>query len=156
MKLQMQEDQIEKQIQINAPVARVWRALTDHQEFGQWFGVSIDGPFVAGQTSRGHMTIPGYEHVKWDVVVQEIDAARHVFAYTWHPYAIEAERDYSDEPSTRVEFRLEPSGDGTSLSVTESGFSKLPADRLPEAYRMNRRGLESQLDDIKLHADQNS
>ena len=88
MKLQIQEDRIEKQTHINAPIARVWRALTDHHEFGQWFGVKIDGPFVADETSSGQMTIPGYEEVKWEVVVQEIDAERFVFAYSWHPYAI--------------------------------------------------------------------
>lgn len=154
--MQIQEDQIEKRIEINAPIARVWRALTNHDEFGQWFGVKIDGPFVAGQPSRGHMTIPGYEHVKWETVVQEIDAERFVFAYTWHPYAIEAERDYSKEPSTRVEFRLEPSGGGTSAMVTESGFSKLPADRMPEAFRMNSGGWEQQLEDVKQHAEENS
>ncbi len=156
MKLQFQEDRIEKQIHINATVARVWRALTDHHEFGQWFGVAIAGPFVAGQTSRGQMTIPGYEHVKWEAAVKEINAEQFVFAYSWHPYAIEAERDYSHEPSTHVEFRLEPSGDGTSLTVTESGFSKLPDDRLPDAFRMNSRGWETQLEDIRSHAEQNS
>ena len=91
-----------------------------------------------------------------EVVVQEIDAERFVFAYSWHPYAIETGRDYSQEPSTRVEFQLKPSGEGTLLTVTESGFSKLPADRLPDAFRMNTRGWEAQLNDIKLHAEQNS
>jgi uncharacterized protein YndB with AHSA1/START domain len=152
----MQEDRIEKQIHINAPVARVWRALTDHREFGEWFGVKIDGPFVAGEASTGHMTIPGYEHIKWDTVVQEIDAERFLFAYTWHPYAIDPEHDYSKEPSTRVEFRLSSSGGGTSVTVTETGFSKLPPDRMPEAIRKNSGGWEQQLKDIKEHAEQNS
>ncbi len=129
---------------------------SDHHEFGQWFRVKIDGPFVAGQTSHGQMTIPGYEHVKWEAVVQEIDAERFVFAYSWHPYAIEAERDYSQEPSTRVEFRLAPSGSCTLLTVSESGFRKLPADRLPDAFRMNSEGWEDQLENIQRHAEQNS
>ncbi|MBA3884009.1 MAG: SRPBCC family protein [Chthoniobacterales bacterium] len=156
MKLQIQEDRIEKQIHINAPIPRVWRALTDHHEFEQWFRVKIDGPFVVGQTSHGQITVPGYEHVKWEAVVQEIDAERFVFAYSWHPYAVEAERDYAQEPSTRVEFRLQPSGDGTLLSVTESGFSKLPADRLPEAFRMNSEGWSDQMENVQRHAEQNS
>ncbi len=156
MKLQMQEDQIQKQIEIDAPVARVWRALTDHTEFGQWFGVAIDGPFVAGEKSRGRMTIPGHEQVKWDVDVQELDPQRHLFAYTWHPYAIDPDHDYSQEPTTRVEFQLEAKGDGTLLTVTETGFSKLPANRMPEALRMNTRGWEIQAQDIKEHVEQNA
>ncbi len=156
MTLPIHQDQIEKQIHINAPVERVWRALTDHHEFGQWFGVKIEAPFVAGQASTGHMTIPGYEHVKWEAIVQEVDSERFVFAYTWHPYAVETGRDYSQELPTRVEFRLQPSGSGTSLTVTESGFGKLPTDRLPEAFRKNSHGWEVQLNDIKLHAEQNN
>ena len=154
MSLHIEEDRIEKQTHIKASVPRVWQALTDHREFGQWFGVAIEAPFASGEVSRGQMTIPGYEHVKWEAAVQEIDAERFVFAYTWHPYAIE-DRDYSQEPSTRVEFRLESSDGGTLLTVTETGFSKLPAGRMPEALRMNTRGWESQLEDIKEHAEQN-
>ena len=156
MKLHMQEDRIEKQSHINAPVARVWRAITDHREFGQWFRVNIDGPFVVGETSRGQITVPGYEHIKWETIVEEIDAERFVFAFSWHPDAADVGRDYSQEPTTRVEFRLEPSNGGTLLTVTESGFSKLPADRLPEAFRMNSGGWEDQLENIQRHAEQNS
>ena len=155
MKLPIQEDQIEKQTEINAPIERVWRALTDHREFGEWFGVAIERPFAVGETSHGHMTIPGYEHIKWNVVVQKIDAERFVFEYTWHPYAIDPERDYSNETPTRVEFRLARSGDGTSLTVTDSGFSKLPADRQVDALRMNTGGWEQQLKDVREHAEQN-
>src|SRR5471030_1036544 len=100
-------DKIEKQIELKAPLARVWRALTDHQEFGAWFRVRIDGPFVPGEVSRDHMTYPGYEHVQWTAVVQAMEAER-VFSFTWHPYAIDQTIDYSAEPSTLVEFRPAP------------------------------------------------
>jgi len=46
-------DRIEKSIAIAAPVERVWRALTDHEEFGAWFRVQLEGPFVPGEVSRG-------------------------------------------------------------------------------------------------------
>lgn len=143
-------NKIEKRIELKAPLARVWRALTDHDEFGQWFGVKLDGPFVPGQVSRGQITYPGYEHLKWEAVVQQMQAER-CFSFTWHPYAIDAAKDYSSEPSTLVEFRLEPNGAGTLLVVTESGFDKLPEERRFEAFRMNEGGWEEQMKNIERH-----
>jgi hypothetical protein len=78
-------NQIEKRIELKAPVSRVWRALTDYREFGQWFRVKLDGPFVPGQTACGQITYPGYEHVKWEAVVQKMEPER-LFSFTWHPY----------------------------------------------------------------------
>jgi uncharacterized protein YndB with AHSA1/START domain len=151
----MEQDRIEKQIELKAPVARVWRALTDYREFSEWFGVNLEGPFAPGQTSRGQMAITGYEHLKWEAVVQKMEPER-LFSFTWHPYAIDPQKDYSQEPSTLVEFRLEPKGGGTLLTLTESGFSKLPADRRLEAFRMNDGGWAQQMKDIELHVEQTS
>src|ERR1700758_2518622 len=100
-------DTIEKRIELAAPVARVWKALTDHREFGAWFRVRLDGPFVPGQPSTGTMTYPGYEHVRWNAVVQKIEPER-TFSFTWHPYALDPAVDYSGEPPTLIEFTLEP------------------------------------------------
>lgn len=155
MKLPIEQDRIEKQIELKAPVARVWRALTDYREFSEWFGVNLEGPFAPGQTSRGQMAITGYEHLKWEAVVQKMEPER-LFSFTWHPYAIDPQKDYSQEPSTLVEFRLEPKGGGTLLTLTESGFSKLPADRRLEAFRMNDGGWAQQMKDIELHVEQTS
>ena len=155
MKLPIEQDRIEKQIELEAPVARVWRALTDHREFGQWFQVNLEGPFVPGQTSRGQITYPGYEHLKWEAVVQKMEPER-LFSFTWHPYAVDSQKDYSKEPSTLVEFRLEPKGAGTLLTLTESGFSKLPADRRLEAFRMNDGGWTEQMKNIERHVEQTS
>src|SRR5229473_4906145 len=109
---------IEKRIELAAPVSRVWRALTDHREFGAWFRVKLDGPFVPGEVSRGHITYPGYEHLKWEAVVREMEPGR-LFSFTWHPYAIDPNMDHSKETPTHVEFRLEKTKSGTLLSVTE-------------------------------------
>jgi uncharacterized protein YndB with AHSA1/START domain len=155
MKLPIEQDRIEKQIELKAPVARVWRALTDHREFGKWFQVNLEGPFVPGQTSRGQITYPGYEHLKWEAVVQKMEPER-LFSFTWHPYAVDLQKDYSKEPSTLVEFRLEPKGAGTLLTLTESGFSKLPADRRLEAFRMNDGGWAEQMKNIERHVEQTS
>jgi uncharacterized protein YndB with AHSA1/START domain len=145
-------DRIEKTIDIKAPVARVWRALTDHEEFGTWFRVRLDGPFVVGQTSRGRITYPGYEHLKWEAVVQKIEPER-LFSFTWHPYAVEPDVDYSKEPPTLVEFTLEKTAEGTRLRVVESGFDKIPAGRRPEALRMNESGWSEQVKNIARHVE---
>jgi uncharacterized protein YndB with AHSA1/START domain len=141
-------DRIEKRIELKAPISRVWRALTDHREFGEWFRVKLDGPFVPGQVSRGHITYPGYEHVKWESVTRKMEPEK-LFSFTWHPYAIDPNVDYSNEPPTLVEFSLEETPTGTLLVVTESGFDKIPADRRLEAFRMNEGGWAEQMKNIE-------
>jgi uncharacterized protein YndB with AHSA1/START domain len=143
-------DRVEKRIEVKAPVARVWRALTDYREFGEWFRVKIDGPFVPGEVSRGQVTHPGYEHLKWEAVVKAMEPER-LFAFAWHPYAIDPKVDYSQEPQTLVEFRLEKTADGTRLTVTESGFDRIPAGRRAEAFRMNEGGWAQQMKNIERH-----
>jgi uncharacterized protein YndB with AHSA1/START domain len=147
----MADDRIEKQIELKAPVSRVWRALTDHREFGEWFRVKLEEPFVAGQVSGGNITWPGYEHLRMEVVVQKIEPERY-FSYTWHPYALDPKADYAKEMPTLVEFVLEKSSqevNGTLLKVTESGFDKIPSDRRLEAFRMNDNGWEQQMKNIE-------
>jgi uncharacterized protein YndB with AHSA1/START domain len=148
----MAGDRIEKRIELKAPVSRVWRALTDYREFGEWFRVKLEGPFVPGQVSRGQITVPGYEHVKWEAVVQKMEPER-LFSYTWHPYPVDPKIDYSKEPSTLVEFRLEKMPGGTLLVVTESGFDKIPRERRAEAFRMNEGGWTGQIQNIKRHVE---
>ena len=146
-------DRIEKRIEIKAPVSRVWRALTDYREFGEWFKVKLDGPFAPGEVSRGHITHPGYEHVVWEAVVQKMEPEK-LFSFTWHPYAIDPKVDYSKEPPTLVEFRLEKTATGTMLLVTESGFDKIPSGRRDEAFRMDDRGWTGQMKNIEKHVAQ--
>ena len=144
----MANDRIEKQIELKAPVSRVWRALTDYREFGEWFRVKLEGPFVAGQPAEGFITWPGYEHLRMEVVVQKIEPEQY-FSYTWHPYALDPKIDYSKETPTLVEFTLEKTAKGTLLKVTESGFDKIPSERRLEAFRMNENGWAQQLKNVE-------
>src|SRR5690242_2503367 len=104
-------DRIEKQVDLAAPLARVWRALTDHRAFGAWFGVALESPFEAGRVARGRVTHPGYEHVVWQARIDAIEPERR-FGFSWRPYAIDPARDYSAEPMTQVVFTLEPTSSG--------------------------------------------
>ncbi|MEO5718161.1 MAG: SRPBCC family protein [Chthoniobacterales bacterium] len=152
MALHVDDDRIEKQIELKAPLSRVWRALTDYREFSEWFGVNLEQPFAPGQTSHGQLTIPGYEHLQMEVAVQKMEPEK-LFSYTWHPYAVEPGVDYSKEPPTLVEFQLENAAGGTLLTVTESGFRNLPAARREEAFRMNDGGWSQQITDIQSHVE---
>jgi len=143
-------DRIEKRIEMNAPPARVWRALTDYEEFGEWFRVKLESPFVPGKSVRGRITYPGYEHLTMEVVVRRMEPER-LFSFHWHPYAVDPKVDYSKEPPTLVEFRLEKTATGTSLFVTESGFESIPAARRAEAFRMNSGGWTEQLKNIEAY-----
>jgi uncharacterized protein YndB with AHSA1/START domain len=143
-------DSIEKQIELKAPVARVWRALTDFREFGSWFRVRLEGPFEVGKPARGRITYPGYEHLAWEAVVVSMEPER-LFSFTWHPYAVDPKVDYSKETPTLVEFRLEKTAAGTLLRLTESGFDKIPAHRLADALRMNEGGWSEQMRNIERH-----
>jgi uncharacterized protein YndB with AHSA1/START domain len=145
-------DRIEKTIVLNASVDRVWRALTDPAEFGEWFRVKLEDPFVPGQDVRGRITYPGYEHIVWAARVVTMEKPT-LFSFSWHPYAIDPNVDYSQEPPTLVEFRLEPAGQGTRLSIVESGFDALPPDRMPIALRMNDQGWTIQTGNIQAYVE---
>ena len=137
-------------IELNATPERVWRALTDFKEFGSWFGVNLEGPFVPGKMARGRITYPGYEHLIMEVVVQRMEPERR-FSFHWHPYAVNPKVDYSKETPTLVEFMLEPTKSGTRLTVVESGFDAIPAARRAEAFRMNSSGWAEQMKNFKKH-----
>lgn len=145
-------DTIEKTVFLNAPIEKVWHALTDHEAFGAWFGVKLDAPFKAGEDATGHITNKGYEHIAWRSRTVAIDPMRR-FAFTWHPYGIDPDVDYSVEEPTTVTFTLKSEGTGTRLTVVESGFDKVPEHRRAEAFRMNDRGWAAQMDNIKAYVD---
>lgn len=146
-------DRIERSIVLKAPRSRVWKALSDPAEFGAWFRAELGGEtFAPGQTARGAITHPGFEHVTLELQVERVEPER-VFAYRWHPYAIEPGVDYAAEPTTLVEFTLEDVDGGTRLTVVESGFDAIPVARRDEAYRMNSGGWEAQMHNIARHVD---
>jgi uncharacterized protein YndB with AHSA1/START domain len=139
---------IEKKIELQAAVSRVWKALTDYRQFGEWFRVKVEAPFIPGQAARGQILHPGYEHLIWEAVIQRIEPEQ-LFSYTWHPYAIDPSVDYSSERPTLVEFRLQPTQTGTLLTVTESGFENIPAVRRADAFRANDGGWTQQMKNIE-------
>jgi len=143
-------DRIEKKVVLRAPRARVWRAIANAEEFGQWFRVRLDGAFAQGRSVRGNITHPGYEHLNFELWVERIEPERY-FAYRWHPYAIDPAVDYSTEPTTLVEFRLDEAKGGTLLTIVESGFDQIPAGRRAEAFRMNEGGWTQQAKNIEAH-----
>ena len=132
-------DRIEKRFEVSAKRSRVWRAISDAGEFGAWFGMKLDRPLTAGATVHGQLTIKGYEHVSLEIQVQRVEPEGYL-SYRWHPGAIDPKIDYSKEPTTLVEFRLEETASGTVVTITESGFDKLPSSRRAEAFRMNEAG----------------
>ena len=145
-------DRIEKRFEVRAPRARVWRAIADANEFGAWFGMKLEGVFAAGRTVRGRLTIPNYDHLTLELQIERIDPEQY-FSYRWHPYAIDPKVDYSSEPTTLVEFRLEEidGGKGTAVTIVESGFDRIPLARRAQAFRMNDQGWTEQTRNIERH-----
>ena len=145
-------DRIERSVVINAPRDRVWRALADAETFGTWFGANLKGQsFAPGQRARGAMTICGHEHMFFDVIVERVEPQR-LFSYRWHPYAIDPAVDYSKEQPTLVALMLKDApGNGTLLTVVESGFDNVPPHRRLEAFRMHGSGWDAQLANIVRH-----
>jgi uncharacterized protein YndB with AHSA1/START domain len=141
-------DRIEKQIDLKAPVARVWRAVSDPKEFGSWFGISFEGPFVAGKDVAGRLLSPGYDHLTATFAVERVDEAAGVFAFRWHPFAIEPNVDYSEEPMTLVEIRVTESRGGSHVSIVESGFDALPLARRAKAFASNEGGWAIQVQNL--------
>ena len=139
-------DRVEEEVLLDAPRARVWRALTTPEELGAWFGVDLAGVTLApGAAVAAPFTIPGHEHVVFDVTVEEL-VPEERFAWRWHPHAVEPGVDYAAEPRTRVTFTLEDAPGGrTRLRVVESGFDALPAARRAPAFRGVSSGWRAQL-----------
>ncbi|HEY2972061.1 MAG TPA: SRPBCC family protein [Pyrinomonadaceae bacterium] len=144
-------DRIERSILLKAPRSRVWRALANAEEFGNWFGVMFKGKtFAAGERVQGTITHPGYEHVVFEVLIERMEPER-LLSWRWHPYAIDPSVDYSQEPATLVVFELKEVEGGTLLSVVESGFDSIPPSRRLEAFRMNSGGWDEQMKNIEKH-----
>jgi uncharacterized protein YndB with AHSA1/START domain len=166
-------DRIEKRVTLRAPVSRVWRAISDAKEFGRWFGFTLEGPFIAGQTIKGTFdgTVDEDAIVAYQksvgltpskirlpegstvvCTVERIEPERY-FSFRWIPYGIDAEADPANEPTTLVEFRLEPVPEGTQLTIVESGFNRVPAHRRARAFRMNEGGWASQSENLRKHVE---
>lgn len=135
-------DRIEKSIELAAPVGRVWLAVTDSRQFGDWFRAEISGPFVPGQSVRARSTYPGYENVTFDFRVREMQQER-LFTFDWPPYEGADAGGY-----THVEFTFEATARGTLLRVVESGFDKLPAGRRAKAFSENEGGWTLQMENV--------
>src|SRR5215211_4783908 len=152
----MSTDRIEKKVLLKASVDRVWRAISDSSEYGRWFGVKFDGPFVAGQSVRGVITptqvdedvaksqepYTGMEDT-WQIVAVE---PQRRLAFRWHPYPVDSDMDYSQEPTTLVEFTLSEASDGVWLQIVESGFDAIPAERRAKAFEANSGGWAAQVE----------
>lgn len=153
MNAPLNTDRIERSVVINAPRGRVWRALSNAEEFGTWFGANLKGQtFAPGQRAHGQNTACGHEDILFDVVVERVEP-QDLLSYRWHPYAVDPTVDYSQEETTLVTFTLKDApGGGTLLTVVESGFDRLPSRRRPEAFRMHGSGWEAQLGNIARHA----
>lgn len=143
-------DRIEKKILLKVPLERVWSAISDSARFGAWFGMKLDGPFEPGARLTGTIAPTQADpevaklqepHVgkSFEIKVGRIEPMRH-FSFYWHPYAVEPATDYSSEPMTLVAFELEPASGGTMLTITESGFDRIPVARRAEAFKANEGG----------------
>jgi uncharacterized protein YndB with AHSA1/START domain len=151
----MTQDRIEKKVPLRAPQERVWQAISDSAQFGFWFGVTFDGPFVPGQLVTGRITPTRvdpevaalqkpHEGKAFAFEVDRVEPMR-LIAFRWHPYAIEPDIDYSTEAMTEIVFELEPAADGVLLTISESGFDRIPLDRRAKAFAANDAGWSHQV-----------
>jgi len=148
-------DRIEKRILLRAPLDRVWRAISDSRQFGSWFGLEFNGPFIAGARMPGRIvptTVDAeiakdqkpYEGTIFEFLIDRIEPML-LFSFRWHPYAVDPDVDYSKEPATLVVFELEEVAGGTMLTVTESGFDRIPVERRAKAFAQNEQGWSGQM-----------
>jgi uncharacterized protein YndB with AHSA1/START domain len=155
----MGTDRIEKRVLLAAPRERVWRAISDARQFGSWFGMSLDGPFVAGARLTGRIvptTVDAevakmqkpHEGKAFEILVDRIEPMR-LFSFRWHPFAVDPRADYSKEPTTLVTFELSEAAGGTQLTITESGFDQIPVARRAEAFKANDGGWQKQTELIQ-------
>lgn len=155
----MSSDRIVKRVMLPVPRERVWKAVSDSAQFGTWFGMAFDGPFVAGPPVRARIvpTLVDAEVARlqephagkeFDFQVDRIEPMNRI-CFRWHPYAVDRSRDYSSEPTTLITFDLEDAPEGTMLTITESGFDAIPLDRRAEAFRANEGGWAMQCELVR-------
>lgn len=137
--MNMEHDRIKKIVELSAPVSRVWQALTDHAQFGEWFRVRLDGPFEVGATTTGQITYPGHEDVEWVSVTEEM-IPEHRFVFSWPPSAVDPDTPYPADAKVIVVFELEPTRHGTRLTITETGFHQFPERKRLDILRSNAEG----------------
>ena len=155
----MNQDQIQKQVLLKAQKSRAWKAIANSNEFGSWFGMKLDGPFVAHSILRGsimptqvdaevaEMQKP-YTGKAVELFIDRIEPET-LFSFRWHPFAIDPKMDYSKEPTTLIAFTLEEKGNETLLTITESGFDQIPVSRRAEAMKANDGGWSKQMELIQ-------
>ncbi|KAF1028321.1 MAG: hypothetical protein GAK37_02249 [Pseudomonas sp.] len=144
-----ESNHIKRKVLLNAPRERIWEALTDAEQFGRWFGIALEGKqFVQGAGIEAPITYPGYEHVVWRATIERLEPQR-LFAFSWHPYAVDNTVDYAAETPTLVEFTLADYDNSILLQVVESGFDALPEPRRQKAFKMNSRGWDEQMNNIE-------
>jgi uncharacterized protein YndB with AHSA1/START domain/uncharacterized damage-inducible protein DinB len=141
-------DRIEKLVSLDAPRSRVWRALTDVEQFNAWFGAALTGVFTPGAEVSGKLTFRSLEHVTITLWIEAMEPER-LFSFRWHPYAIDASVDYSAEPTTLVSFTLEDAAGGTRLTIVESGFDAIPASRRATAFGKNSAGWDGEAKNLQ-------
>src|SRR5271165_5062900 len=150
----MNTDRIEKKVLLRAPHERVWRAISDAKQFGSWFGVAFDGPFVEGERLTGKIVPTSvdatvaklqepYAGKAFEFVAERIEPMRRC-SFRWHPFAVEAGVDYSKEPATLIVFELREEAGGVLLTISESGFDRIPLERRAKAFKANEGGWEMQ------------
>jgi uncharacterized protein YndB with AHSA1/START domain len=153
-------DTIRKQVVLKAPRAKVWRAISDSKAFGTWFGMTVDGPFVAGKTVKGKIAKTQVDaeiakqqepHVGMacDLMIERVEPET-LLAFRWHPGA---EPAVPGAPMTLVTFELCDAPGGTELTITESGFDALPLEKRAKAFADNEGGWEAQLKLIAKYLD---
>jgi uncharacterized protein YndB with AHSA1/START domain len=147
-------DRIQKVVTLKASRERVWKAVSDAKSFGTWFGVDFEGEFQPGAHMTGKMrptqvdaevakTQEPYAGMKFEFWIEEIQPPSRI-TFRWHPFAIDPKHDYSAEPKTLIVFQLDEVEGGTKLTITESGFDRIPLERRAEAFKMNQGGWEAQ------------
>lgn len=141
------QDKIIKIVEIKAPISRVWQALTDYRQFGEWFCVDLNEPFAPGSRSTGVTTYPGYEGHQWLAEIETMEPET-LFSFHWNHEDIKPDLPLAQQPTTRVEFGLEDLGHATRLTITESGFATLPDSKRVEAIRLNTQGWDIQAQQI--------
>ncbi|HEY4219084.1 MAG TPA: SRPBCC family protein [Gemmatimonadaceae bacterium] len=148
-------DRIVKEITLDAPRSRVWRALTDVQQFNAWFGVTLLSPFTPGAEVQGKIAVHGYDHLTMTIWIDAMEPERY-FSFRWHPYAIDQSVDYSSEPTTLVSFTLADASGGTQLTIVESGFDAIPESRRAKAFSSNEGGWKAQAENIRKFLQENA
>jgi uncharacterized protein YndB with AHSA1/START domain len=141
------QNTIERSIDLPVSRQRAWDAITMPQQISEWFHGLWEFELKPGAPIH-------FDFGEWGIHRGRVETVEPMdrVVYLW-THGTDADRSIPIDqvPNTLMEFRLADAGNGTRLTVVESGFAALPDDIRENSLRDNTQGWDEQMGNIQTY-----